>query len=1040
MLQVVVAVLGMLAPSLAQDRDGANPIDFARDVRPILSDRCFVCHGPDAAKREAGLRLDLRDAALQQLPSGRFAIVPGQPDQSELLRRLTAHDVDERMPPAASKLSVTAAEVAVLRRWIAAGAAYTMHWSFVPLPDRVALPEVEHPEWVANGIDAFVLARLAREGLTPSEPASDAEYARRVSLVLTGLPPSQQQVERFAADHDCERLVAELLQSPRYGERMASEWLDIARYADTFGYQNDVERPVWPWRDWVVKVFNDNLPYDRFVTWQIAGDMLPGATREQQLATAFQRLHRQTNEGGSVEEEMRLEYVADRTETFATAFLGMTVGCARCHDHKFDPVTQREYYALSAFFDNIDESGLYSHFTNATPTPALSLPTAQQVVAEAAAVAEVQRLEADLQDYGQHYSNQGMLALFDCAVWSWFGDKTPVDRTGSFAFEALSDGRIENAAMAAKPGSVADGPVLVAGHVGKALQFDGENRAKFPGVADFNRHQPFSLAFWLKVPEAYERAVVLHRSMAWTDAGSRGYELLIEDGELSFALVHFWPGNAIRIRANEQLPLDRWTHVTLTYDGSSRAAGMNLYVDGAVAETRVIRDALTRTIQGGGADALTLAQRFRDRGLKGGAIDELQVFQRELVRSEAASLARRGVAASEVEAVQFYFRAYHAEYRQRLAALQEARTALGKIRDAEAEIMVMREMAERRPTYVRPRGSYLAVGDQVTPDTPACLPPLPRYGRKDRRSLARWLVAPDHPLTARVAVNRIWQMYFGTGLVGTAEDFGSQGTLPSHPELLDWLARTLVASGWDVKALHRLIATSATFRQSSTPSAKLREVDPENRLLARGPRYQLPAEVLRDQALWASGMLVERLGGPPVFPYQPAGLWQEKSGQVYHRAKDDGLYRRSLYTYWKRTSPPPAMMLLDASKRDVCVMRRQSTSTPLQALLMLNDPQYVEAARVWAEQIVAAGGDDDESLASVFRRLTSRAPVARELAILRTALHEQRAAYSEDAARAQQTATIGDRASAANLDVVEVAAWTMVISMLMNFDEVVRQR
>jgi hypothetical protein len=737
---------------------------------------------------------------------------------------------------------------------------------------------------------------------------------------------------------------------------------------------------------------------------------------------------------------VRLEYVADRTETFATAFLGMTVGCARCHDHKFDPVTQREYYQLSAFFDNIDESGLYSHFTRATPTPALSLPSAQQVAAEAAAVAKVQELEADLQDYGRLYSNQGMLALFDCLVWSLFGDKTPVDRTGSFAFEALTNGRVENAAIAANPGSVGDGPVLVAGQVGKAMQFDGENWAKFPKVGDFDRHQPFSLAFWLKVPEAYERAVVLHRSKAWTDAGSRGYELLIEDGELSFALVHFWPGNAIRIRANQKLPLDRWTHVTLTYDGSSRAAGMTIYVDGAVAETRVIRDALTRTIQGGGADALTLAQRFRDRGLKGGAIDELQVFQRELVRSEAASLARRGVAASEAEALQFYFRACHAEYRQRLVVLQEARTALGKIRDAQAEIMVMREMSKQRPTYVRPRGSYLAVGEQVTPNTPACLPPLTRYGRNDRLSLARWLVAPDHPLTARVAVNRIWQMYFGTGLVGTAEDFGSQGTPPSHPQLLDWLARTFVDSGWDVKALHRLIATSATFRQSSTASAELREVDPENRLLARGPRYQLPAEVLRDQALWAAGMLVERLGGPPVRPYQPPGLWQEKSGQVYHRAKDDGLYRRSLYTYWKRTSPPPAMMLLDASKRDVCVMRRQSTSTPLQALLMLNDPQYVEAARVWAEQVVAAGGSDDESLISVFQRLTSRVPLERELAILRTALHEQRDAYREDAARAQQTATIGDRKPAADVDVVEVAAWTMVISMLMNFDEVVRQR
>lgn len=1021
----------------AKSLGAQNLVDFAREVRPILSDRCFICHGPDAAKREAGLRLDQRPGALQQLASGHTPIVPGKPDQSELLRRLTAHDAEQRMPPADSKLTVSADEIRVLRQWISEGAAYTVHWSFMPVPEKVALPKVREKQWASNELDLFVLAKMEEQGMAPSPPALAEAYLRRLSLVLNGLPPTKAQIEQFVMDGDATRAVDEMLQSTRYGERMASDWLDVARYADTYGYQNDVERPVWPWRDWVVRSFNENLSYADFAMWQIAGDLLPDATLDQQMATAFQRLHRQTNEGGSIEEEMRLEYVADRTETFSTAFLGMTIGCARCHDHKFDPVTQREYYELSAFFDNIDESGLYSHFTRATPTPALSLATDAQSKAEVVAASKVRELEGRLSSL--------RLERFS-AFQTWLEQSSEDDAwlpvgVGRFQFESMESGVVANEANKAKPGKVGDSPQLVSGFgAGKAIQFDGEDWAKFPGVADFDRHQPFSMAFWLRIPEAYDRAVVLHRSMAWTDAGSRGYELLIEDGELSFALVHFWPGNAIRVRTHDSFPIDQWAHVGLTYDGSSRASGMKVYVNGHAMPVDVVRDQLTRTIRGGGADALTLAQRFRDRGLKGGSIDDLRVFDVELTSYEVESLVQKEMPPpSKAEGIAIYLRDIDESYRAQAAELVVARRALGKQRDLQTEIMVMRDMATQRATYVRPRGSYLMKGDRVDPGTPACLPPLSKTPR-NRLALAQWLLDPAHPLTARVAVNRIWQMYFGTGLVASAEDFGSQGSSPTHPKLLDWLARMFMDSGWDMKALHRLIATSATFRQSSSVSPKIRDMDPENRLLARGPRFQLPAEVLRDQVLWASGLLVEKVGGPPVRPYQPPGLWQEKSGAVYHPTKGEGLYRRSLYTYWKRTSPPPAMMLLDASKRDVCVMRRQSTTTPLQALLMLNDPQYVEAARVWAERVTTAGGDDLKRLGAVFSRLTSRAADAQELAILNAALVEQRELYGADIERAKQTAAIGDREPVADIDVVEVAAWTIVISMLMNFDEVVRQR
>ncbi|HEB54232.1 MAG TPA: DUF1549 domain-containing protein, partial [bacterium] len=804
------------------------------------------------------------------------------------------------------------------------------HWAYRPLPREVAVPEVEGASWGRNPIDRFVLARLRAEGLSPAPSADPAAWLRRVTLTLTGLPPTIAELDAFLADSGADaraRVVDRLLESPRYGERMASEWLDVARYADTFGYQNDVERPTWPWRDWVVRALNENLPFDQFATWQIAGDLLPNATTEQRLATAFQRLHRQTNEGGSVEEEMRLEYVADRTQTFATAFLGMTMACARCHDHKFDPIRIDEYYALSAFFDNIDECGLYSHFTRATPTPALSLPTPQQTAAERRARQRVERLEREWSALCEQREPDGFDVWRDRNAPGFAGIREPRGAVGAFSFESLAGGRIANAAAAERQGLVGDAPRLVAGRRGKAIAFDGEDWAKFPAIADFDRHQPFSLGFYLRVPRRYDRAVVLHRSKSWTDAGSRGYELLIEDGELSFALIHFWPGNAIRVRTDAPLPVGEWRHVALTYDGSSRAAGLCIYVDGRPAAQRVVRDGLTRTITGGGADALTLAARFRDRGLARGAIDELRVFDRELTRGEIAVLA--GVAeALDADALRGYFlRCVSEAGRAKLADLTAARRELGKVRDAQAEIMVMREMADRRATYVRPRGSYLAKGARVEPNTPACLPPLPAGAERNRLTLARWLTAPDHPLTARVAVNRVWQMHFGIGLVATAEDFGTQGEPPSHPHLLDWLARWFVDSGWDLKALHRLIVTSATFAQCSCADAELHRRDPDNRLLARGPRFSLPAEVLRDQALFVGGLLAEKLGGPPVRPYQPAGLWREKSGQVYRPSKGEGLWRRSLYTFWKRTSPPPTMMLLDASKRDVCAMRRQRTAT-----------------------------------------------------------------------------------------------------------------
>ncbi|MCZ6794286.1 MAG: DUF1553 domain-containing protein [Planctomycetota bacterium] len=1034
----------------APPASGEEAVDFARDVRPILSDKCFPCHGPDRRKRKAGLRLDTREGAFKDL-GGYRAFEPGDPARSEAYRRITSDDPEERMPFQESNLELSPREIAIVRRWIEQGAAWREHWSLRPIA-RVAVPEVGDAGWPRSAIDFFVLRRLEELGLRPAAEAGREQLARRVSFDLTGLPPSLSELDAFLADESPdahEKLVDRLLSSPRLGERLAADWLDVARYADTYGYQSDVYRAMWPWRDWVVRAFNEGLPYDRFVTWQLAGDLLPAPTRDQVLATAFNRHHRQTNEGGSIEAEFRVEYVADRTNTFGAAFLGLTLECARCHDHKFDPVSQKEYYQLFSFFNNIDESGLYSHFTNAVPTPTLLLfsegerrrldAAERRVADEEAALRSVaaSRREA-FRDWLEASPRQASLA----------------DLVGDYPFEAIEGGKVENRADPKTPGRASDGPRLVPGKVGRGLELSGENNVTLPVGGNFTRNDAFSVALWLWTPEPKERAVVFHRSRAWTDAGSRGYQLLIEDGRLSASLIHFWPGNAIRVRTKDALAVGEWVHVAVTYDGSSRSGGLRIHVDGELAACETVRDNLYKSITGGGADSLILGQRFRDRGFKGGRVDELRIFRRELCAVEVAQLhdgttldgllARSGGKldpGEEAALFEHYLRSHDGPYRERLAALRELRQERSRAIDSVAEIMVMEEMPEPRATYVLRRGAYDAPTVRVESTTPASLPPFPGQLPRNRLGLARWLTHGEHPLLARVTVNRHWNALFGRGLVTTPEDFGSQGQPPSHPALLDWLAGEFVRSGWDVKALLRRIVTSATYRQSSRISPELRARDPDNVLLFRGPRNRLPAEMVRDGALFASGLLVEKLGGPPVKPFQPAGLWKEKSGKVYKRDVGEGSHRRSLYTYWKRTSPPPQMMTLDAAKRDVCVVERHVTATPLQALLLLNDPQYVEAARVLAERVLREAGPGlDERITHAFRTLTSRRPTADEVTVLERLYREQREEFRARPGAAEKFLAVGDAKRDEELSPLDVAALAVMVNALMNHDATVMKR
>ncbi len=1045
--KLLAALVGATAGASAS----AATVDFTRDVRPILSDKCYHCHGPDEKGRKAKLRLDTKEGVFR-VKDGVGVVIPGKSAKSELIKRISSHDPDELMPPPTAKLGqLKPAEINLLKQWIDQGAPYQSHWSFQSLAP-VTLPPAPRKlpagVKVQGAIDRLVFSGLAARKLSPQPEADRATLIRRVSFDLTGLPPTPAEVDAFVKETDAqsyERLVDRLLKSSRYGERMATDWLDLARYADSYGFQVDRERDMWPWRDWVIKAFNENLSWDKFVTWQLAGDLLPGATDEQVLATAFNRLHAMESEGGSVEEEYRVNYINDRVTTFGTAFLGLTLECSRCHDHKFDPITRKEYYQLFAFFDDIDEAGLYSYFTMAAPTPALWLLNDPQKKQFADATALVKTEEAKLGTIREQRR-----AAF--AEWLAQRPAAPVtvrDELARFGFDARNPAG--NFASSISTNHTATSPAeneLVDGVNGKALKLTGDH-AVTTTLGNFHRHEPFSISMWLQTPDVKDRAVVMHRSRAWTDAASRGYELLIEDGKLKWSLIYFWPGDAISVRAAEPVPVKEWVHVTVTSDGSSRADGLRIIVNGRPARVEVIHDHLTKDITGGGGDTIALGERFRDKGFKGGLVDDLRVFGRALVDAEAQEVFRAGTlsalltkesgaltAAEREELFQYFLTDRDEPFRQQLAALKQAREAQGKIAENANEIMVMRELPQPKTAYMLKRGEYNQREQAVEPGTPAALPPFPAGQPPNRLGLARWLTDARHPLLARVTVNRFWQACFGRGLVKTAEDFGSQADRPEYPALLDWLAGEFVRTGWDVKALLKTMVMSHTYRQRSFGSSPRLSEDPENAWLATGPHHRLPAEMIRDNALAASGLLVEKIGGLPVRSYDMPESFKPSAAGT-----GDELYRRSVYTFWRRTGPAPVLETFDLPKRVVCVARRDTTSSPLHALVLLNGPQFVEAARVLGERLhMDCGGRRDEIVAQAFLRLTSRRPDAPELKILGQMYDEQLKWFRLHPERAVEYVAVGDTKRDGTLPAPEIAAAATVVNALMNYDGSVMKR
>jgi mono/diheme cytochrome c family protein len=1173
--------IGLVAFSVEAASPGtAATIDFNRQIRSLLSDNCFACHGPDDGARKAQFRLDSKEAAFKGGKSGSTAIVPGKPDESELIKRITSADEDEVMPPTKSKKKLTAEQIDLLKRWVAEGALWQSHWAY-ETPRRPAVPETKDKTWDNNDIDNFILARLEKEQLKPAPEADKTTMIRRVALDLTGLPPTVEEVDAFLNDSSSgsyEKVVDRLLASTRYGEHMAKFWLDAARYADSHGYHIDSKRDIWPYREWVIKAFNQNMPFDQFTIEQLAGDLLPNATIDQKIGSGYVRCNMSTGEGGVIEAEYQAKYTFDRTETTATMWMGLTLTCARCHTHKYDPITHREYYGLYSFFNNLNEPVMDGNKPN--PDPFIQLPTPQQkarqdelkiLIADGQKKIDRPVPELDVPQTGwqtewhkklgigwlrvtpasarsMNTNGPTLKVLDDLSILAEGGHPTqdvyevttklapgklaalrlevlPHDSLPKGSSGRAEDGRfrlseIEAEVIAPDSASKTNKPKKLKFaqaaadsaeanfDARKAIDGNGDsawgiatNAIAEPHLAVFVLAEPADLAadselrIRLRFENGSKRALGHFRLSAahdnelgqllipskkepWRVVGPFKTEGLqagfakVYEPEKEIDLKKAYPGVRDEIKWNVRADLeDGKTHQFL-HELHGTHGAFYFYRTFKVIEPRKaefslraddlfklwVNDALvaersTPAKPGDGPLKVTvdlkkgenkiLVKVVNHQGYAYFSFDKEMGPDDELPADIAPVLAvtSKPSGGELTKARAFYRRENSREFKQLFAEMEQMRAEQTSLEGAIPTTMIAKEMAKARETFMFTRGEYDKPGEKASAGVPSILPPLPKDAPTNRLGLAMWLLSPEHPLTARVAVNRMWQQYFGVGLVKTAEDFGVQGERPSHPELLDWLATEFIRTGWDVKRLQRLIVTSATYRQSAKLTPELASRDPENRLLARGPRFRVDAEGVRDLALYLGGLLVERTGGRSVRPYEPPGLWEAVSfnnSQKYVPEIGEAQYRRSLYTYWKRQSPPPNMLIFDAPTREYCVVRRPRTNTPLQALALLNDPQFVESSRAFAQRILLEGGSTVESrIAFAFRLATARKPADDEINVLRKVLDQQLADYRRDKDAAEKLLSVGTLKAKGDLEPSELAAWTTIASMLLNLDETV---
>jgi len=999
--------VGTLLGALAASSPAAPLPSFSREVLPILSDNCFYCHGPDAKHRKADLRLDL-EAEAKASRDGSTAIVPGSLEKSDLIARVLSKDPDEVMPPPKSHKKLSPAQIDILQRWVQGGAPWGVHWAFSELqrPSVPARADAAHP------VDAFVRQRLETESISSAPQAEKLTLLRRVSLDLTGLPPSQETRQRFLADASAdayEKLVDSLLASPAFGERMAWDWMDVARYADTNGYQGDSERTMWPWRDWVVSAFNRNLPYDQFTLWQIAGDLLPSPSEEQKLATGFLRNHPINGEGGRIAEENRVDYVMDMAETTGTAWLALTFNCCRCHDHKFDPLTNRDYYSLFAFFNQTPVTGGGG---NPQTPPALDLP-------DESLRKRISDSESALADIEKQKRETTATLIASQPAWEQAAHVKPLASTWRVLHPASAKATHQTL-------TIQDDASILA---------SGENPASDSYELLFQPEPAPLAAFRL---EAIRHPSMTRGGFARSDSGNfvlTDFEILLqrpgkqpEKLPIASAIASFEQGDFKVTKAFDKDPKSGWA----VWDGKSIERDQEAVFRLSATTTLAAGDSLLVRLKHDSPHSLHNLGNFR---LSASANPEAKLGS---TQSEIAALLLKPAterSSKESELVRTAFLEAQPELIALTTKVTSLKDKLAALRKESPKVMVMEDQAKPRQTFILDHGLYNKPLAEVAANTPGHLPPLSADAPHNRLGLARWLIARENPLPARVAANRLWQMIFGIGLVKTAEDFGVQSEFPKHPELLDWLAVELRDSGWDVKHFLRTLVTSSTYRQSSRIAPGMAERDPDNRLLARGPRFRMPSWMVRDQALAASGLLVPRIGGPPVKPYQPPGVWEEATfgNKKYQQDHGDDLHRRSLYTFWRRIVGPT--MFFDAPARSVCSVKPTRTNTPLHALSTLNDPTYVEAARILAEQVMIKDQDPETRLHAAFQRILIREPHPAESRVLLAGLERQRARFANQPDDALRLLETGEHPRDKNLAPADHAAWTMLCVALLNLDE-----
>jgi hypothetical protein len=1027
---------------------GADDINYSRDIQPILSNNCFACHGFDPKTREADLRLDTRDGALRDL-DGYSAIVPGDPAKSELMARILTDDDDEIMPPPKSKKTLTKEQKDLLQRWIKSGAEYTGHWAYTP-PKAPQVPKSGLARWPANTIDHFVLRKLKKNDLKPAKEADRGTLVRRVAFDLTGLPPTPAEIDAFVKDRSAdayEKMVDRYLGSEAYGEHMARYWLDLARYADTNGYQYDKERTQWPWRDWVIHAYNSNMPFDQFTIEQLAGDRLEKPTTEQLVATGFNRNHPITIEGGIIDEEYRVEYVMDRVVTTTQTWMALSFGCARCHDHKYDPISQDEFYQTFSFFNNVADKGM----SGFSPQLSVQSPEGKRQTAEMDTKLATMRKEA---------------VPTDAEVKQWIASVTDVKAD----WKPLTADTRTFTALKTTPTSesvkVTLAPQNSTASAGRFVRVSLKGNKRYLGLAEVQVYSdgkniakgkkamqsstgfggPPQFAVDGNTDGVYAKKSITHTNEQkdpwWeVDLGTTAVVNKIAIWNRTDCCQERLEGFTLEILDEKRKVV--WSRVdqpapqqTVSFDtGGPISIQVVRNGDHWLSTERVVIPS-THSLQITAGDGTTLTTQTSNAD----AWLELAALPKAL----AASL--KNPNAAQIKKLGEHMMATSPSQQANRDAIAKLQVQRDKIANQPAaKMLIMKDLAKPRKAFFLERGQYDQRKHEVQAGVPAVLGGMTADLPKDRLGFAKWLVAPSHPLTARVAVNRYWQRLFGVGIVKSLEEFGIQGEWPSHPELLDWLAVEFINSGWDVKAIQRLMITSATYRQSSVYTGKSAELDPENRLLARASRFRLDAEVIRDTALAVSGLLEHQVGGPSVYPYQPAGLWMEINNRpgysrTYPKPAADQLYRRSMYTFWKRTLPHPQMQTFDAPNREFCTATRSKTNTPLQALALMHDPQYVEAARHLAQRMIKEGGKTaSERLDLGFRLVTARAPSKAETALINGLIANEQARFKASPESAESALSVGLSPRDTSLDPVEHAVWLTVARLLLNLDEAINR-